>query len=149
VHRCGMGANAAAIADGYRTVPDAARATGGRMPYALVVGADGTIEQSALLTDVTPHVRSWNPVAIGVGVVGDFRAAGPQVSQYDALVWLCARLALLVGGVTRVKGHDELDGATSWVGKRCPGEYLPMRQLRADVRDAIPSVSTVDWGIRV
>lgn len=148
VHRCGLGASAAAIAEAFRTVDGAYQATSGRMPYAFVVAPDGLIEQAALVVEVTPHVRGWNEACIGVCLIGDMRYEPPTSVQLRAAQWLCARLAALVGGPSKVWGHDELSGASADTGKRCPGRQLNMPAFRELVGREMPSVAH-GWAIRV
>ncbi|MEZ4271398.1 MAG: peptidoglycan recognition family protein [Myxococcota bacterium] len=114
--------------------PVGVKATGGAMPYALLISTDGRITQSAPLCRITPHAAFHNPKSIGVGCLGDFRHAPPSGDQGYALELLCAfllrELDLGIGGL---HGHDELTGGSREIDKVCPGVHLPMGDLRSKV----------------
>jgi hypothetical protein len=150
VHRCGLGDTAAQIALAYRGgCPEAAKATGGRMPYHLVILPNGIIEQAAPLDAVTPHARSWNHVAIGVAVIGDFRNETPSIEQWDALRKLAHTCSGWLGGRLAVKGHDELAEARADKSKGCPGKGLDMEALRAEILEADTVRVVCRYGIRM
>jgi len=140
VHRCTMGETAEAVAEGYRTVRGAREATGGKMPYAVVVYRDGTVVQSASLTDITPHAAAYNRRAIGVACIGDFRLSPPAQEQWDSLIWVLHRLRDWSGHRLSVHGHTEFTRATRDASKQCPGRHLSM----ALVRDAVESRSLLE-----
>ena len=122
----------------FRTHPTGVRATGGKMPYPLLIEADGTLTQLLPLGRVTPHARSHNPTTIGVACLGDFRRESPPALQRATLVAVCTELlhALDVGS-ERLFGHDELVGGSADPNKECPGRHLSMIVLRADVEQAL------------
>lgn len=143
VHRTGLGESAQEVARAFEGGnPDAARATGGRMPYTHVVARDGRIEQALGWADVGPHASTWNLRSASVAVVGDFRTHEPTNEQWDSLVWLCSLASVLIGGAAGLYGHDELDGGSRDPHKECPGKRLDMGILRACVRDSILRLCT-------
>jgi hypothetical protein len=147
IHRCGLGETAAEIARGFREIPDAAKATGGEMPYTFIVGRGGCIEQALEISERGPHARNWSTRGVGVGVVGDFRLHAPPPLQWSALVWLCSVLAPWLGGHRAIYGHTDLDAATWDKDKICPGPLLCVDDLRASVRDE-SAMGLTDLGVR-
>lgn len=114
-------------------------ATGGRMPYPILIDASGKVTQTVPLVRITPHAKRHNPSTVGVACVGDFRGRGPTVAQREALVNVCADLlAHFALDATALVGHDELSGASSDPTKECPGAGLVMATLRRDVTAATP-----------
>lgn len=138
VHRSGLGETAAEIAHAFEgACPEAARATGGRMPYTHVVRRDGTVEQALGWAEVAPHACAWNTRSASVGVVGDFRTRPPTDEQWESLVWLCSIASVLIGGASGVYGHGELEHGMNDPDKSCPGVRLDMTILRSAVRETI------------
>lgn len=126
------------VARFFRNHPIGHNATGGAMPYPILIDALGQVTQTVGLGRVTPHVRSYNPQAIGIGVLGDFRQCTPQPAQYQALVQVLKRLVgELSLPVTAIVGHDELAGGSSDPNKECPGRSLPLPLLREAVAQAL------------
>jgi len=115
----------------FRTHPVGRAATGGRMPYPILVARDGTVTQTVPLLRVTPHARVHNQRLIGVACIGDFRRRAPSTAQRRALVMVCrALLAGLRADVSALFGHDELPGGRADLSKECPGALLDMADLR-------------------
>lgn len=114
--------------------PVGREATGGRMPYAILVDADGRVTQTVPLARVTPHARQHNPSTVGVACIGDFRARPPSRAQRQSLVRVCADLLSRFSlEPSALVGHDELSGASADPNKICPGAELNMNELRRDV----------------
>jgi hypothetical protein len=122
------------IARFFREHPIGVTATGGGMPYPLLVAPSGEVTQTVPLCCITPHAARHNPVALGIGVIGDFRAAPPTAAAYASLVRVAASLLSALGHDTSALfGHDELAGASRDPDKVCPGACLDMPRLRHDV----------------
>lgn len=136
VHRSGMGANAKTISEGFQAPGEAGDATGRQMPYHIVIGRYGSVEQALRLTDHAPHALSWSRPGIAVAVAGDPRVEPPTRLQYEALVEVCVVLSGWLGGAEVVRGHDELRDGSRDPARECPGRFLDMRKLRADVKEA-------------
>ncbi len=121
----------------------------GRMPYNVIVLPDGSIEQALPLLESGPHARAWNRKMIAVAVSGDFSGnpvpgispGPPTVAAYQSLTALCGILIWWLNATPdeNLKGHDELPEGSSDPDKECPGEYLSMDDLRADVEEWIDS----------
>jgi hypothetical protein len=122
-------------------------ATGGRMPYPILIAADGTVTQTVPLLHITPHARVHNPTAIGVACIGDFRHHPPTDAQRQALVLVCsALLADLHADSGSLFGHDELPGARADLSKVCPGNGLDVGMLRTDVATEMNATERMDVG---
>jgi hypothetical protein len=118
--------------------PMGVKATGGVMPYPLLIAASGVVTQTVPLLRVTPHARAHNPRSLGVGLIGDFRQRPPPAPQRQALVELCAELLMALSLVpAAIVGHDELAGGSVDPDKECPGRFLPLEPLRIDVAGAM------------
>ncbi|MEO0813484.1 MAG: peptidoglycan recognition family protein [Myxococcota bacterium] len=123
--------------------PIGVKATGGAMPYPLLISVDGQIEQTVPLNCITPHARAANETGIGVGCVGDFRGTAPAAAQYSALVELCAALCKALDlPAAAVMGHDEISGSSHDSDKQCPGPALSMDELRSRVASRIEAAQT-------
>lgn len=128
------GDTAEEVARFFREHPVGVKATGGEMPYPLLIDAEGIITQTVPLLRVTPHARAHNPTTIGVGCIGDFRARQPSPVQHRSLLRLCAHLVReLRLSASALRGHDELAGGSADPDKICPGEGLSPTRLREDV----------------
>lgn len=123
------------VARFFREHPIGIKATGGDMPYPLLVEADGSLTQTVPFGYITPHAKAHNATTIGVGAMGDFRKINPTPTQRAAVIMVCAAL------ITHLKlhpdvitGHDELQGGSADPDKICPGPGLAPADLRAEVR---------------
>lgn len=126
------------VARFFRDHPVGQRATGGAMPYPLLIDAAGQVTQTVPLGRVTPHVRAYNPQALGVGVLGDFRTRPPTPAQYEALVRVLVGLARELGlAASAVVAHDELSGGSADPDKECPGRALSLAVVREAVAQAL------------
>jgi hypothetical protein len=115
----------------FREHPVGRKATGGRMPYPIVIDAQGGVVQCVPLDRVTPHARVHNPTTIGVACIGDFRHRPLPRAQEQALLAVCTALLAELGlGVTHLAGHDELAGGRADLDKECPGARIDMDELR-------------------
>jgi hypothetical protein len=118
----------------FREHPIGINATGGDMPYPIIIEREGHITQTMPLNRISPHARSHNPTTIGVALVGDFRHQNVPLAQYESLISVCVNLlSHLQLGSSNIHGHDELSAASHDPDKICPGKYLDMNQLRAHV----------------
>lgn len=132
------------VARFFREHPVGIAATGGVMPYPLLIDARGEVTQTVPLRRVTPHARAHNPTSIGVGCIGDFRRKAPTAPQRDALVRVLAELcSWLELEPHTVRGHDELAFGSKDPDKECPGRGLPLERLRGDVAAAVGKGSRV------
>lgn len=128
--------DAVGVAEFYATVPEAAKATGGEMPYALVILPDGTVEQALPLSDFGPHAAAFNLRGCGIGWIGDFRAHLPTDWQWESGFELNT---LFAGMGLKIRGHTEMGVTASRDPKKdCPGRLLDMRMLR----------SSIDWRLK-
>jgi hypothetical protein len=86
------------------------------MGYHFVIGPGGLVEQCQDLTVSSHHAAQFNPVAVGIALLGDLRLTRPDPRQLDAaarlLAWLCLQLGL---PRQAIRGHGEL------VPTDCPG----------------------------
>ncbi len=130
--------DAEGIARFFRAHPVGVKATGGAMPYPLLIDSLGGVTQTVPLSRTTPHARTHNPTSIGVGVIGDFRIRAPSVAQRLTLVAVAVEL-LRDFGLTEAAlvGHDELAGGSADPDKICPGNGLSLKDLRRDVSQAL------------
>lgn len=84
--------------------------------YHFVVAPDGHIDQTNALSTVSYHVRQFNPVSVGIALLGDFDTAPPGTDQLEATAALCAWLRRELGlPLDAIQGHRELVSVT------CPG----------------------------
>lgn len=85
--------------------------------YHFVVGADGTVWRTQDLTTTSHHARQFNPVSVGIALVGDLTHGAPPPDQLDGAARLVADLADRLGlPLEAVRGHGEM------VPTACPGE---------------------------
>jgi len=147
VHRCGVGESAIEIASWYANYPPI-----GIMPYHFVILANGAIEQALLPTAIGPHAWRWNPRSIGIACVGDFTKDRPTADQNESLRWLCRMLELAYYTQRQfhrspdliaysIVGHTDVPMSTKEHGKICPGQYLPVENLRQVVVGDIKSAA--------
>lgn len=133
----------------FATHPVGRAATGGAMPYPLLVDPRGGLWQTQRLLAVTPHAARYNSTSLGVAAIGDFRARPPAPRQMRALVALLAHLLEALGAdEAQLHGHDGLVGASRQPDKICPGQHLPIPALRAAVaahRRARPTWLELAW----
>ena len=121
----------------FREHPIGREATGGAMPYAIIIEPNGHVTQCVPLDRVAPHARAHNPTTVGVACVGDFRSVPPTEAQHRTLIEVCVALTGELGlSADDIKGHDELAGASRDASKECPGRFLPLDAVRADVKQA-------------
>jgi len=118
-------------------------ATGGAMPYPVLIDDAGAVTQCVPLGRTTPHAKTHNPTTIGVGLLGDFRDRAPSARQRGALIQVCASLLReLALPPSALRGHDELEGGSSDPNKECPGRELSLPRLREDVHLAMKDLTT-------
>ncbi len=116
----------------FREHPIGIKATGGDMPYPILISRDGVPTQTLPLSVCSPHAVSKNPSTIGVGCIGDFRSTPVPTAQWQALIHVCAHLMRDFGlSVQHIYAHDELSGARRDPDKICPGDELDIAALRA------------------
>lgn len=117
----------------------------GKMAYSILVKPDGVVEQALPLSYVSPHGKRWNFRAVGVAFMGNFTHEEPTDMQVTAGKWV---LRLLVQAFCPpsftvmdkdgkiypcLMGHTEAPGSFGDPTKVCPGQYLPMDELRQSV----------------
>ena len=125
------------IAEFFLAHPIGRAASGGAVPYPLVVSAAGHVCQLLPLLLQTPHAAAHNPTSIGIAAVGDFRGGPPGERQWQALVALAAAVLAGLGRPTSaLVAHDQLAGGSRRPDKICPGEHLSLARLRAAVAGA-------------
>ena len=133
----------------FATHPVGRAATGGAMPYPLLVDPRGGVWQTQRLLAVTPHAARYNSSSLGVAAIGDFRGLPPTVGQMRALIALLAHLLEALGAdEAQLHGHDGLTGASRQPDKICPGQHLPIPALRVAVaarRRAGPTWLELAW----
>lgn len=126
----------------FREHPIGVKATGGEMPYPILIDAAGGVTQTLPLCCVSPHAVSHNPSTVGVALIGDFRREPPAPAQRLVLPWVCASLLLQLGATPEhLHGHDELTGASRDPDKECPGRHLNMDVLRGEVKGLLRKVT--------
>jgi N-acetyl-anhydromuramyl-L-alanine amidase AmpD len=121
--------------------PEVAKATGGQIAYTFMIsgdhgdrGYDGMIWQCLPLSDVGHHAKRFSKRAVGIAVIGDPRVKPCSPKQYNSLIWLCSKIVSAIHQPPgQVRGHMELPNASSDPTKECPGELLPMIEVRRDV----------------
>lgn len=125
----------AEIARFFREHPLGRSATGGDMPYPVLIDPDGRVLQTVPLRYITPHARHLNPTSIGLACIGDFRATPMASQQQQSLVNVCtAAVRAFALDAQAVVGHDELGGSgTRDPDKECPGRHVSMDALREAV----------------
>lgn len=133
--------------------PDIAKYTRGELAYTIMIDAVGRRWQILELSDIGQHASVWNTPALGIGVIGDFRKRPPTRAQMIALIDLCSDLCPALGidpmgksshrglEAPSLAGHDELPRGSKDATKRCPGNLLPMDQLRWDVAAMIKATA--------
>lgn len=84
--------------------------------YHFLIHPDGLIEQGQDLAVSSHHAAQFNPVAVGIALLGDLRGQQPPAEQLEAcaglLAWLCDDLGL---PRQAIRGHGEL------LATDCPG----------------------------
>ena len=86
------------------------------MGYHFVIGPDGLIEQCQDLGVSSHHVAQFNPVAVGIALLGDLRLGAPTGRQMDAAADLLSCLCQQLGLPRQaIRGHGEM------VSTDCPG----------------------------
>lgn len=87
--------------------------------YHFVVDPSGTVYRTQDLTTVSYHARQFNPVSVGVALMGDFAQSLPTADQLDHTAGLLAKLLADLGlAPEAVRGHGEV------VPTACPGEQF-------------------------
>lgn len=126
--------------------PEIARATGGHLPYTLIVEEYGLVAQCLRISDMGFHARRWSRPYIGVAAIGDFRTKSPSRAQWvaavDIVAFLCHEFGIDPLGyseplVPTVAGHDELPSGSRDAGKRCPGDRWNMEAFRREVHESL------------
>lgn len=136
----GYGDTASEVARFFAEHPLGRTATGGKMPYTVLVDRTGAVTQCVPLLRITPHAKSHNPTTVGVGVIGDFRTqAPPEPQRLGALQLVAALVRELNLSAQAVHGHDELNDASHDPNKECPGRRWVMSEFRADVAALLAS----------
>lgn len=108
--------------------------TRGRPPYHAVVlqDRDATVEQMLPLSIKGAHALRHNWCSLAVAIVGNTDERPASKQQYEALRDICRVWAPINGGLL-VVGHTELPGASGDPNKRCPGRYISLAPIAAEV----------------
>ena len=132
----------------------------------VIMGGPGasSVFQTLPLDMASYHAGLHNRTRIGIAIVGDYDRGKPYPNDLHACAWLCGVLCLAldlkdpadwVGPVILpgrvVAGHRELFGATTKIGKTCPGKRFNMNELReltALRMIDIGATDALDHGIR-
>jgi N-acetylmuramoyl-L-alanine amidase len=115
----------------------------GGIPYWGVIDRRGLLHQIVPLLTETYHALEYNRRSLGLALFGEREPA--TAAQYDTLVWACALLVPINGGL-QIEGHSLLPRATHDAHKICPRPAIPsMVGLRADVGAAMVS-GWQTWG---
>jgi hypothetical protein len=109
--------------------------TGGRPPYHLLVRTDAVVEQVLPLEVRGAHAVGINAESWAVAIAGDGRPCSAE--QLRTAAALCALLVPVSGA--ELVGHTDLAGASRDSSKRCPWPVVDVTQLRAMVRDWLPT----------
>lgn len=87
--------------------------------YHFVIGYSGLIEHCQDLTVSSHHVAQFNPVAVGIALLGDLRTSAPGPRQLEATADLLAWLRQDLGLPRQaIRGHGEM------VSTDCPGRHF-------------------------
>ncbi len=152
VHRIEVSQEDSSFGDSPREVerffvehPIGKKATGGDMPYPLIIEADGKITQTLPFNLIAPHAVAANPSTIGLALIGDFREQAPSGPQMKSLLQTCIQLVMAIGIPTEklsehLRGHDEIPGASRDPDKECPGRILDMTDLRRRVSQSVSQI---------
>lgn len=85
--------------------------------YHVVVAPDGAVYRTQDLTVVSHHARQFNPVAVGIALMGNLAQAEPPPAQLLATADVVAGLLADLGlPLDALRGHGEM------VPTDCPGE---------------------------
>lgn len=119
-----------------RFVANAGLGTGQCVPYHGLTLWSGRNEQMLPLSVRGAHALGVNGVSWAWAIVGEERPA--SFEQLSALADVCAVLSVLGGGL-ELMGHADVPGGSRDAQKTCPRPTVDMDQLRALVRDRMPS----------
>jgi len=103
------------------------------MAYNMIIMPNGVVEQALPFDRYGWHAKAYSLTHIGIGCAGDFTRApmpGDQLESLLKVLWWCS---LYRGGVVDVFGHTEKKDATGYVGHQCPGRFVDMDAIRAEV----------------
>ena len=94
--------------------------------YHYVIDVAGRIFRTQDLTTSSHHARQFNPVSIGIALMGDLTSQMPTQEQIDSCADLLTKLLFDLGlPLDAVRGHREM------VPTPCPGEtFLPVWKPR-------------------
>ncbi len=126
--------------------PVGVAATGGKMPYPVLIDPAGDVTQTVPLGLVTPHAKVHNPTTIGVACIGDFRRRPPTEAQRGAVIRVAAALLADLGlDGARLFGHDELPDGRGDPTKECPGAGMDVPRLRDEVTAALAAAAPLPF----
>lgn len=103
-----------------------------RLSYHYTIGANGIISKINPATSITWTVANANSRVLSVCLIGNRDKIPCPQEQWDSLVWLCKRLRDAYPTIKHLYGHKECPTS---LPKRtaCPGRFIDMNRLRADV----------------
>jgi hypothetical protein len=118
--------------------------TGGVMAYHAFVHQGGRVEQNLPLLVRGSHAGGYNWQSWAIAAIGNTDEREMPDKQWHTMIEVCAVLSVLP---RKVSGHTELPGGSHDPGKRCPGKFINMDQVRAEVEKKLPYGSE-HWDIR-
>jgi hypothetical protein len=120
--------------------------TGGRVGYSILIRTDATVEQMLPLLVRGAHAKNHNWCSWSVAVVGNY-----DEREMPDRIWKVAVdvLSVLAAGTytRQVMGHTELPHSSGDPNKRCPGRFVNMDAIRAEVAKRLPA-GLETWDIR-
>jgi hypothetical protein len=118
--------------------------TGGVAPYTALDCQDGDTEQMLPLVVRGAHAGGYNSTSWSLAVGGNWDEREMPDATWERMIETLSVLAVLPRTVV---GHDELKGSSSDPTKRCPGRFVNMSKVRAEVKKRLP-VGSETWDIR-
>ncbi|MFA7468529.1 MAG: N-acetylmuramoyl-L-alanine amidase [Desulfotomaculaceae bacterium] len=109
--------------------------------YNFVIEKSGLVVPGRTLDQPGAHCRAggMNTRGIGIALIGNLEEHPPCPEQVDALIDLLRRLMKQHQiPAENVLGHREVPGAAT----ACPGRYLPLEQVQADLNRTTPPPQT-------
>jgi hypothetical protein len=154
VHRISLArkttANPEPIVDAELDGPELARrfrnkglGTGGRTPYTALARQDLALEQLLPLVVKGTHAIDHNWCSWSLAVAGNSDEEPIPEELYEVMLEALAVLAVVP---RKVSGHTELPGSSGDPNKRCPGRYVNMDHVRAEVEKRLP-VGSDTWDL--
>ncbi|MEE8409324.1 MAG: peptidoglycan recognition family protein [Myxococcota bacterium] len=133
----------------FRDHPTGVEATGGKMPYPILIAADGTVTQTVPLGCITPHAKAHNADKIGVACIGDFRNQRLPAAQRRGFIRVVTDVMRLCNlEATCLHGHDELSDASEDPDKECPGHAMDLPWLRDSIAMSVEQAKCAIYDLK-